>query len=98
MKHKKFATDAAKSNTFSRLTTELVSAIRAGGAVPENNARLAVLLKKAKALSFPKDRLDATIAKATKSGDDKSQVVTYEVMGPALGGAGGGGQSVALIV
>ncbi|CAO1619858.1 unnamed protein product [Sympodiomycopsis kandeliae] len=93
VKHKKFAADAVKSNTFSRLTTEITAAVRSGGEIPENNAKLAVLLRKAKSLQFPKDKLEATLAKASKS-TDATHSLTYEVIGPVTEG----GTSVALII
>lgn len=93
VKHKKFALDAVKSNTFSRLTSDLVTAVRSGGTDPENNVRLAIALKKAKALNYPKDRLEATISKASKSGDNTVQL-SYDILGPIVKG----GASVALIM
>lgn len=58
-----------------------MTAVRAGGPSPENNAKLAVLMNKAKTLNFPKDKLESAIAKATKTAAN-GQVLTYEVMGP----------------
>ena len=85
IKHKKFAADAVKSNVFSRLSIEIMSAVRSGGPSPETNAKLAVLINKAKALNFARDKLESSIAKATKSAAN-GQVLSYEVMGPAAEG------------
>lgn len=84
IRHKKAILDAARSNTFGRLTSEIGAAIRANGPSPDTNARLAMCLRKAKELSFPKDRLEATLAKAIKqlSGGEGMQTVTYEALGP----------------
>lgn len=72
--------DMARGNEFGRLTSDIVAAIRAAGPSPDANARLAVLLKKAKEVSFPKDRLDATFAKA-QGGSDAIHTATYEALG-----------------
>ncbi|CAO1631098.1 unnamed protein product [Parajaminaea phylloscopi] len=80
--------DAARSNTFGRLTSDIVAAIRASGPSPEGNARLAVLLKKAKEVSFPRDRLEATFARAQGS-SDTTQTSVYEALC---------GQGIALII
>lgn len=80
VRHKKAAADSARSNTFGRLTREIIAAIKAAGPSPETNARLALLLKKAKEVSFPKDRLEATLAKAQGGGSDGTQTVSYDVL------------------
>lgn len=93
IRHKKAANDTARGNAFGRLTRDLVAAIRTGGADPISNTRLAILLKKAKEVSFPKDRLERTFEKAQKSGDAGTHV-TYEALGPAASN----GASIALII
>jgi transcriptional/translational regulatory protein YebC/TACO1 len=62
--------------------------------LPESNTRLAVALKKAKELNFPKDRLENTFAKADKSGETLT-AVTYEALGPP---SAQGGAAVALVI
>lgn len=94
IRHKKAIQDSARSNVFGRLTRDLVAAIRAGGPLPESNTRLAVALKKAKELNFPKDRLENTFAKADKSGETLTSV-TYEALGPP---SAQGGAAVALVI
>lgn len=81
IRHKKAALDSVRSNTFGRLTSDISAAIKAGGAEPNSNARLAMLIKKAKDLSYPKDRLDSVFAKAQSSGDTGHHA-TYEALGP----------------
>lgn len=93
IKHKKFAADAARSSVFSRFSMDIMAAVRAGGPVPENNAKLAVLINKAKTLNFPKDKLESSIAKATKSAAN-GQALTYELMGPTAEG----GSPIVMIV
>lgn len=72
---------------------DIMAAVRAGGPVPENNAKLAVLINKAKTLNFPKDKLESSIAKATKSAAN-GQALTYELMGPTAEG----GSPIVMIV
>ena len=39
-------------------------------------------MKKAKDLGFPKDKIEATLAKAAGKGEEQLQHVTYEALGP----------------
>jgi YebC/PmpR family DNA-binding regulatory protein len=83
IKHKKAATDAAKSREFGKLVRFIqVEAKKAGGDV--QSAGLANAIAKALKANMPKDNIERAIKKANESGD--SQSVLYEAYGP--GGAG----------
>ena len=49
---------------------------------PEHNARLAMILKKAKDLAIPKEKIEATLKKAENASTGGS-MISYEAVGPA---------------
>jgi transcriptional/translational regulatory protein YebC/TACO1 len=49
---------------------------------PEQNAKLAMLLRKAKDLNVTKEKIEMTLKKAEGSGTG-GDIVTYEALGPA---------------
>ncbi len=59
----KVLTDAARSITFAKLTKAISSAVRAGGADPASNLRLASVLDAARRASMPKDNIERALAK-----------------------------------
>ncbi|KAK0544690.1 hypothetical protein OC846_005963 [Tilletia horrida] len=86
IKHKKQANDAAKSATYGVLSREIISAVKNfGGPDPLLNYRLGMLLRKARDLDIPKDKIEATLAKASGRDGTDFQVVTYEALGPVNG-------------
>jgi transcriptional/translational regulatory protein YebC/TACO1 len=90
IKHKKLANDAARGASYGSISREIIAAIKAHtsnapagqAADPQHNTRLGMLVKKAKDLGFPKDKIEASIAKASGKGADQLQTVTYEALGP----------------
>lgn len=84
IKHKKAATDAKKSQVFSKLVRLItVEAKTAGGDREAPGLRLAI--EKAKKANMPSDNIDRAIKKATE-GAEQMENVTYEAYGP--GGVG----------
>ncbi len=69
---------------FTRLTREIVIAVREGGGDPEGNFRLRIAIDRARAVNMPKDNIDRAVRRGT--GEDKDGVVieqiTYEGYGP----------------
>ena len=55
---------------FTRVGREIVIAVKAGGAMPENNPMLRRAMQNAKSVQMPKDRVEAAIKRAT-SKDEK---------------------------
>lgn len=83
IKHKKAATDAAKSKIFGKLVRLIqVEAKKANGDV--NSPGLATAIAKALKANMPKDNIDRAIKKASEAGE--SHEVMYEAYGP--GGVG----------
>ncbi|PWN32172.1 YebC-like protein [Meira miltonrushii] len=98
IKHKKLANDTTKSTGYSNLSREIIAAVRnhpQKSASPEHNARLGQILRKAKSMEVPKDKIEATLKKAESIGaGGGGQTVTYEALGPVSSD----GIPVALIV
>jgi len=83
IKHKKAATDAAKSQVFSKLVRLIqVEAKKSGGAVDSPGLKMAI--EKARKENMPNDNIERAIKKASESKDVFP--VMFEVYGP--GGVG----------
>lgn len=83
IKHKKAATDAAKSKIFGKLVRLIqVEAKKSNGDV--NAPGLATAIAKALKANMPKDNVERAIKKASEAGETQS--VMYEAYGP--GGVG----------
>lgn len=65
IKHKKAATDAKKGAAFGKLIKEITVAAKEGGGDPDQNARLRLLLEKAKQINMPQDNANRAIKKGT---------------------------------
>jgi len=83
IKRKKEVTDAKKSASFSKFSTEIVRNARAGGPDPNTNASLRDVISRAKRAGVPQANIDRLL---NKSSGTNLQSVTYEAFGPA--GAG----------
>ncbi|NDJ84869.1 MAG: YebC/PmpR family DNA-binding transcriptional regulator [Chloroflexi bacterium] len=85
IKRKKGAEDAKRGKIFTRITREIVTAVREGGS-PEidSNPRLRMAIDKAKAANMPKDNIQRAINKGAGIGDDGVvfEEITYEGYGP----------------
>ncbi|MBI4860015.1 MAG: YebC/PmpR family DNA-binding transcriptional regulator [Candidatus Riflebacteria bacterium] len=83
IKHKKAAKDAKKGKIFTKLIRELTVAARQGGGDITMNARLRVIVDKAKTSGMPKDNIERAIKKGTGELEGESyEEVTYEGYGP----------------
>lgn len=61
--HHKGKKDLAKSKAFSKLSQEIRTAVKTGrSGNPKENSRLELALEKAKALNFPRDKVEEAIA------------------------------------
>ncbi|MCP4250607.1 MAG: YebC/PmpR family DNA-binding transcriptional regulator [bacterium] len=84
IKHKKAATDAKRSKTWSKLTRFVTMAARGGGGDPDANPRLRLAVDKAKGANVPKDTIEKAIKKGTGELDGGHlEEVLYEGYGPA---------------
>jgi YebC/PmpR family DNA-binding regulatory protein len=81
IKHRKGKADALKGKAFSRVTKEIISAVKAQGSDPKTNPKLRLALQKAKEVNLPNDNIERNIKKAIS--DDQSDYfdVTYELYG-----------------
>ena len=70
------------SRTFTRIGKEITMAAKAGGADPDMNPRLRVLMQNAKAANMPKDTVERAIKKATDKDAGDYKEIIYEGYGP----------------
>jgi YebC/PmpR family DNA-binding regulatory protein len=82
IQHRKGKQDAARSKLFSKLAKEITVAAKMGDPDPDNNARLRLAVKEAKANSMPKDVIDRAIKKSQAGEGDNYETIRYEGYGP----------------
>ena len=83
IKHKKEKNDAKKGKIFTVIGREIVMAVKAGGADPNNNSKLRDVIAKAKAKNMPNDTINNAIKKASGAGNAENyEEVIYEGYGP----------------
>lgn len=81
IKHKKGAEDAKRGKIFQRITKEILIAVKEGGNDPDTNAKLRLIIEKAKASNMPNENIKRNLAKTNR--DTASWIeVTYEGYGP----------------
>ncbi|MER2129430.1 YebC/PmpR family DNA-binding transcriptional regulator [Leuconostoc lactis] len=80
---RKNAQDAKRGKIFQKLAHDLYVAAKAGGADPNMNASLRLVVEKAKAANMPKDNIQRALDKASGAGGQKFEEVTYEGYGTA---------------
>jgi YebC/PmpR family DNA-binding regulatory protein len=83
IKRKKAASDAKRGQIFTKLGKEIAIAAREGGADPEVNFKLRLVVDKAKAANMPKDNIERAIRRG--AGLEKGDIleeITYEGYGP----------------
>jgi YebC/PmpR family DNA-binding regulatory protein len=83
IKRKKGAADAKRGKIFTKLIRELSTATRIGGADPDSNPRLRLVVDKAKAANMPKDNIERAIQKGAGNleGEHYDEGI-YEGYGP----------------
>lgn len=82
IKHKKGAADEKRGKLFSKLSKNIMLAIRDGGPDPDKNLKLRYAIDKAKQANMPKTNIERIIKRT--SGDDAKDLteLTYEGYGP----------------
>jgi len=84
IKRQKGSADALRSRIFTKIGREIAVAVKAGGADPNSNARLAQIIAKAKANNMPNDNIARGIKKASgEMGSINYEEVIYEGYGPS---------------
>lgn len=82
IKHKKAATDAAKSKIFGKMARLIaVESKKANGDVAAPGLRAAI--DSAKAVSMPKDNIERAVAKGTSAETAALESILYEMYGPS---------------
>lgn len=84
IKHKKGKADAARGAATTKISREITTAVRLGGADPTGNMRLKLALQKARENNIPKDNIQRAIQKGQGTLEGASyEEVTYEGYGTA---------------
>jgi YebC/PmpR family DNA-binding regulatory protein len=84
IKHKKGAADAKRGKVFSKLAKEITVVAKQGGGDLDSNAKLRMLVQKAKEANMPGDNIDRAIKKGTGELPGVSyESIQYEGYGPA---------------
>ena len=81
IKHRKGRADAIKGKAFSRVTKEIITAVKQGGSDPKSNPRLRVALLKAKEVNLPAENIERNIKKASSQEQADYFELTYELYG-----------------
>ena len=81
IKHRKGRADAAKGKVFSRITKEIISAVKQGGPDPKSNSKLRLVLDKARVANMPSDNIQRNIKKASSADQSDYLELTYELYG-----------------
>lgn len=83
IKHKKAKEDSKRGKVFTKLVKEIMVAVKEGGADPDGNPRLRLILEKAKSVNMPHDNIDRAIKKASgELGSVNYESILYEGYGP----------------
>ncbi|MBQ9914763.1 MAG: YebC/PmpR family DNA-binding transcriptional regulator [Clostridia bacterium] len=84
IKRKKEKTDAQRGKIFTKISRDIIVAVREGGPDPDSNSKLRDAIAKAKANNMPNDTIQRSIKKA--AGEDNAKEyfeLTYEGYGPS---------------
>lgn len=83
IQHRKGAQDAKRGKIFTKIGKLLTIAAKEGGGDPDSNAKLRLVLSKAKAANMPKDNIERAIKKGTGESDGTTYTEkVYEGYGP----------------
>jgi YebC/PmpR family DNA-binding regulatory protein len=83
IKHKKAKEDSIRGKAFTRLSKEITVVAKHGGGDTEANARLRLLLEKAKQINMPKENIERAIKKGTGQLESANyESILYEGYGP----------------
>lgn len=72
----------AMAKAFTRIGKDIVIAVKAGGANPDTNSKLRVVIQNAKGINMPKDRIEAAIKRAADKDTSSYDEVVYEGYAP----------------
>ena len=81
IKNRKMRADAKKGKEFTKVTKEIITAVKHGGADPKTNVKLKIAIQKAKAVNLPQDNIDRNIKKASSAEQADYFEMMYELYG-----------------
>jgi YebC/PmpR family DNA-binding regulatory protein len=81
IKRRKEKVDAKKGKVFSRVSKEIINAVKHGGPDPKGNIKLRLAIQKAKDCNCPSDNIDRLIKKASSSDQEAYHEIQYELYG-----------------
>ena len=82
IKRQKEKSDAKKGKIFSRISKEIINAVKLGGSPdPKVNARLRIAVNHAKEVNFPSENIDRVIKKASSDSQEAYHEMQYELYG-----------------
>ncbi len=81
IKHRKERADLKKGKMFSRVTKEIISAVKQGGPDPKSNPKLKLAIQKAKEVNLPNDNIERNIKKAASADQADFLEMNYELYG-----------------
>lgn len=83
IKHQKGVTDARRGQLFTKLTREIIAAVRQGGSNPESNFRLRFAVQRARDNNMPLDNIERAIKRGSGELEGATMVeMTLEGYGP----------------
>ena len=86
IKHQKGVTDAKRGQLFTKLTREIIVAVREAGSNPDANFRLRLAIDKARSANMPIDNIDRAVKKGSGDlGGATMAEMTLEGYGPGGG-------------
>lgn len=80
-KYRKERADSKKGKLFSRVTKEIISAVKQGGSDPKSNAKLKLAIQKAKIINLPSENIERNIKKAASADQADFVEMSYELYG-----------------
>jgi len=84
IKHQKGVADARRGQLFTKLTREIIVAVRQGGSDPETNFRLRLAIQKARDNNMPHDNIERSIKRGSGDTEGASLVeLVLEGYGPS---------------
>jgi YebC/PmpR family DNA-binding regulatory protein len=81
-KHTMFARWNKMSKAFTRVSKDIIIAVKAGGANPEFNPALRRVMQNARAVNMPKDKVEAAIKRAAGKDSTDYEELIYEGYAP----------------
>ncbi len=86
IKHQKAVTDARRGQLFTKLTREIIVAVKKGGGSQDANFALRLAVQRARDASMPSDNIDRAIKRASGAGEGANlQEMVFEGYGPGGG-------------